>query len=92
MLLAKLPVMRRSFLEGGVEYEIFSQLRDPRPPGAEDSFRGTVAALQLSNLSDYLGYRLTTVAGLQVTRHHFEVEGTQTNTRGFLTVYAGVER
>ena len=92
MLLARLPLMRRSFLEGGVEYEIFSQLRDPRPPGAEDSFRGTVAALQLSNLSDYLGYRLTTVAGLQVTRRRFEVEGTQTNTRGFLTVYAGVER
>ena len=92
MLLARLPVMRRSFLEGGIEYEVFSQLRDPRPPGVEDGFRGTVAALQLSNLSDYLGYRLTTVAGLQVTRRHFEVEGTQTNTRGFLTVYAGVER
>ncbi|HJP29714.1 MAG TPA: hypothetical protein QGF95_04075 [Candidatus Latescibacteria bacterium] len=91
MVLARVPVMHRSFLEGGLEYEIFTQLRNPRPPGAEDSFRGTVAALQLGNISDYLGYRLTTLVGLQVTRRHFEIEGTQTNTRGFLTVYAGVE-
>jgi len=91
MLLWRLPVLRRSFLEGGVEYQIFSQLRDPVPPGAEDSFNGLVAALQLSNLSEYMGYRLTTLGGLQLTRRRFEIEGTQTHTRGFLTVYAGVE-
>ena len=91
MLLWRLPVLRRSFLEGGVEYQIFSQLRDPVPPGAEDSFNGLVAALQLSNLSEYMGYRLTTLVGVQLTRRRFEVEGTQTHTRGFLTVYAGVE-
>jgi hypothetical protein len=92
MLMARAPLMQRSFLEAGVEYEIFSQRRDPRPPGAEDSFRGLVLAGQLRNLSDYLGYRLTTLVGLQLTRREFEVEGTQTHTRGFLTVYAGVER
>ena len=91
MLLLRLPVMRHSFVEGGVEYQVFSQLRDPRPPGAEDSFNGLVAALQLTNLSEYLGYRLTTLAGVQLTRRRFEVEGTQTHTRGFMTVYAGVE-
>ncbi len=91
MLLTRLPIMRRSTLEGGVEYEIFSQLRNPRPPGAEDSFNGLVAAVQLNNVSEYLGYRLTTLAGLQVTRRNFEIEGTQTNTRGFMTVFAGVE-
>jgi len=91
MLLLRLPVMRRSFVEGGAEYQVFSQLRDPRPPGAEDSFNGLVAALQLTNLSEYMGYRLTTLAGVQVTRRRFEVEGTQTHTRGFMTVYAGVQ-
>ena len=91
MLLMRLPVMRRSTLEGGIEYEIFSQLRNPRPPGAEDSFNGLVAAVQLNNVSEYLGYKLTTLAGLQVTRRRFEIEGTQTNTRGFMTVFAGVE-
>jgi hypothetical protein len=50
-----------------------------------------VVALQLTNVSEYLGYRLTTLAGLQVTRRRFEIEQTQTDTRGFLTVYAGVQ-
>ena len=48
-------------------------------------------ALQLTNVSEYLGYRLTTLAGLQVNRRHFEIEENQTDTRGFLTVYAGVQ-
>lgn len=91
MLLTRLPILRRSTIEAGLEYEIFSQLHNPRPPGAEDSFNGLVAAIQLNNVSEYLGYRLTTLAGLQVTRRSFEIEGTQTNTRGFMTVFAGVE-
>ena len=91
MVLLRQPLMRRSVIEGGFEYELFSQLRNPRPPGAEDSFSGLVAALQLSNVSEYLGYKLTTIAGLQITRRRFEVEGTQTNTRGFMTIFAGVE-
>ncbi|NKB68695.1 MAG: hypothetical protein GKR89_16650 [Candidatus Latescibacteria bacterium] len=91
MLLWRFPVMRSSFLEGGVEYERFFQLRDPTPPGAEDSFKSTVVALQLSNVSDYMGYQLTTLVGVQLTRRNFEVEDTQTHTRGFMTVYAGLE-
>ena len=70
----------------------FSQLRDPTPPGFEDSFHETTIVGQLTNISDYQGYRLTTVLGFDMTRRHFEVEGTRTRTRGFLTVYAGVER
>jgi hypothetical protein len=91
MVLVRVPVLRRSFLEGGVEYQVFSQLRDPTPPGAENSFNGLVAALQLTNISEYLGYRLTTLVGLEVTRRRFEIEQKQTNTRGFLTVFAGVQ-
>ena len=91
LLMWRFPVMRRSFLEGGIEYERFFQLRDPKPPGAEDSFKSTVVALQLSNVSEYLGYQLTTLVGLQLTRRRFAVEGTQTHTRGFMTVYAGLE-
>ena len=47
---------------------------------------------QLTNISDYQGYRLTTALGFDFTRRHFEIEGTRTRTRGFLTVFAGVER
>ena len=91
MVLARVPVLRRSYLEGGFEFQVFSQRQDPPPPGAENSFNGLVAALQLTNVSEYLGYRLTTLAGLQLTRRRFEIEATQTNTRGFMTIFAGVQ-
>ena len=46
----------------------------------------------MTNLSDYLGYQLTTTLGLEVTRLDLRFEPTQTRTRGFLTIYAGIER
>jgi hypothetical protein len=92
LLMSRIPVFLSSYIEGGIEHHRFSQLREPTPPGAEDSFRGKTIVGQLTNISDYQGYRLTTVLGFDMTRRHFEVEGTRTRTRGFLTVYAGVER
>ena len=92
MALMRLPVLSNSFLEGGVEYHLFYQLRDPAPPGAEDSFKELTAAAQLTNLTQYLGYRLTTIIGLQLSQRRSELLDTQTNTRGFMTVYAGVEK
>jgi hypothetical protein len=92
LLMSRVPVFLSSYIEGGLEHHRFSQLRDPTPPGGEDSFRETTIVTQLTNISDYQGYRLTTVIGFDMTRRHFEVEGTRTRTRGFLTVYAGVER
>ena len=92
ILMSRVPVFLSSYLEGGIEHHRFSQLRSPTPPGYEDSFYETTMVGQLTNISDYQGYRLTTVLGFDMTRRHFEVEGTRTRTRGFLTVYAGVER
>ena len=90
--IARWPVFLSSYLEAGVEYHRFAQLREPTPPGAEDSFRETTLVAQLTNASDYQGYQLTTVLGFDATRRRSAVEGTRTRTRGFLTVYAGVER
>ena len=91
MLLVRFPLLSRSFVEGGVEYQVFSQLRQPPPPGAEASFREQVGAVQLNNLTEYLGYRLTTILGLQVSRRQFEVGEAQVHTLGFMAVYAGLE-
>jgi hypothetical protein len=55
MVLARFPVLRSSFIESGIEYERFRQLRNPTPPGALDNFSGTVATAQLTNFSDYQG-------------------------------------
>ncbi len=92
ILMSRLPVMLSSYIEGGLEHHRFSQQISPTPPGSEESFYETTMVAQLTNISDYQGYRLTTVLGFDMTRRHFEVEGTRTRTRGFLTVYAGVER
>lgn len=92
MFVTRKPVLRRSLLEGGIEYEWHEQLRDIVPPGVEDDFRGLVYLVQMTNLSDYQGYRITTVAGFEVARRMRKNEDTATNTRGFITIYAGIER
>ena len=92
LAVGRVSVLRSSYLEAGIEYHNFRQLREPTPPGAEDSFWETTTVAQLTNISDYQGYKLTTVLGFDITRRYQEVEGTRTRTRGFLTVYAGVEQ
>lgn len=87
----RLPVLLSSHLEAGVEYHSFTQFSSPPPPGAEDSFTELTGLVQMADVSGYQGYRLTTVLGFSVSRRHFEVEGTRVRTRGFLTVYAGVD-
>ena len=92
MVIARLPVMYTTYLEAGLEYHQFFQLQDPTPPRADDSFTELTALLQMTDVSDYQGYRLTTVLGFSISRQDFEIEGPRTSTRGFITVYAGVER
>ncbi len=92
MLITRFPVFRSSFVEAGVEYEIFAQLRDPTPPSAEDSFRGMTTTAQLSNVSDYQGYRLTTILGFELSRINPEAAPSEITTRSFITIYAGVEQ
>ena len=92
MLVFRFPLLRRSTVAVGVEYEIFSQLQNPTPTGAEDSFRGLTTTAQLINFSDYLGYRLTTTLGFELTRTSFEGRRSELTTRSFITIYSGVER
>ena len=91
MLILRFPIMRSSFVETGVEYEWFKQLRDPVPPGAEPSSTGWTSMVQVSNMSEYQGYRLTTMVGFELARLNYEYEPVQTRTRGFITIYAGVQ-
>ena len=92
MLVVRHPIMRRSYLEGGVEREWFRQLRDPVPAGANPTYTGVTSTLQLTSLSDYQGYRLTAIVGFEVTRLDLKFEPAELYTRGFLTIYAGVDR
>ena len=82
MVMVRFPVLRRSHVEMGFEYLLFSQLRDPPPPWAELSHRERGLAVQLTNLTDYLGYRLTTTIGLQLAHRDYEGAEDQTRARG----------
>ena len=92
MFIARKPVLYTTYLEAGVEYHRFFQLQNPKPPRADDSYTELTTLCQMTDTSDYQGYRLTTVLGFSLSRLGFGVEKSTINTRSFITVYAGVEQ
>ena len=91
MVTSRLPFMNRSQLEWGFELEMFRQLEDPTPAGAEDSFNAITSTVQMSNHTEYQGYVLTTTVGFELRYINPEVSRSEFRTRGFITMYAGVE-
>ena len=87
ILMTKLPVLRSSTLELGMEYCMFRQLQEPVPSGLQDDYDELIGALQLTNRVSYQGYILTTQIGMRVGRRL----GEETTTTSFVTVYAGAE-
>ena len=110
ILLAQFPVLSRSVVTGGVELAQFAdqetdedEMVDLGITGPTGDQRSAIFALQLTNNSQYLGYRLTTQIGFRVGRILSESveqsspgvfakksEG-RTETTSFMTIYAGVE-
>jgi len=110
-LVAQLPALKHTLFQAGVEALWFRDLvRDEEAlvaaglAGETGDRRATTVALQLSNTSDYQGYRLTTQLGLRFSRLRTEMvrEGSQpgkfekisegsNETISFITVYAGVQ-
>ncbi len=109
-LLTRLPVLRHTRLEAGVDLYLFRDLlTDEREmlakglTGETGDYSSTSVAFQLSNLSDYMGYRMTTQLGLRYGRLQtemvrekapgaFERFGEGSNeTISFITVYAGIQ-
>jgi hypothetical protein len=111
-LVATLPVLRRTNVQAGLEQLWFSDrvqdedalLAAGRQQETGD-FSSTNIAVQLSTLSDYLGYRLTTQIGLRYGRilteqviedsnrpGTFKLNNESSNeTTSFITVFAGLE-
>jgi len=92
MLVARKPIMYTTHIEAGIELHRFNQLQDPTPPRADDDFTEITALTQLTDSSDYQGYRLTTILGFSLSYLDDALYGSTLSTRGFITVYAGVER
>ena len=111
-LIGRIPVMRHTVIESGVERLWFSdRVRDEDELRAQGllqdtgDLRSTNIAVQLSTMSDYLGYKLTTQVGLRVGRivteqviedseqpGVFTIDDRSRNeTTTFITVFAGLE-
>ena len=84
-VLAGMPVLSHTVVQGGVEWSIINDIE------GDADFDGIATALQLTNVSDYLGYKLTTQAGLKIERRDQKGRPSVTVTQSFVTVYAGLE-
>ena len=65
-------------------------LLDGRLEDVEQDYRSWTTVAQLSNRSAYLGYKLVTRIGVQISRKRFDDERTQRVSAFFLTVHAGL--
>ena len=97
-LLVEFPVLKQSNIKAGLEQRFFYNLRgdeDDLADGARSGdFRGTAAAIQLTNVSNYLGYMVTTQIGFRLDRRSVEIAGDdrdkETAGLGYMTVFAGL--
>jgi hypothetical protein len=93
------PILKTTELQAGFERRYFYNLRgDEDDLAAGDfsgDFAGSVVALQLTNRSTYLGYKLVTQLGIRIDHRSLEVidRNSESETSGlsFLTVVAGID-
>ena len=85
--IVEMPFLAKTILGTGVEYVIFKDLDEKI-----NNFQSFIAAGQLTNISEYQGYRLTSQVGLKFDVRDFQDPSlkTKTVTEGFITVYAGL--
>lgn len=90
-LMVKVPFLSHSEIETGVELYWVEQLREKLENDPLRSDRNEVVyAAQVTNNSAYVGYDLWTQAGMSVSRvNRATTDKTLTETRMFITVYAG---
>jgi len=79
------PVLNRTAGLAGVEYTFSNDFRED-----EGDFSGLAVAVQFTNVCEYLGYELTTQAGMKVDRRDFKKQKAEITTQGFITMYAGL--
>lgn len=94
-LITRFPLLERTTLELGVELSHFEQLRDdddgnPLSRDQDPDSNTRVLAFQLSNNSDYLGYRVLLRTGFRLQKQTSAVEPSSTTSTVFMTAYAGL--
>ena len=84
-LLALFPFLQNTFIEGGVEFLWFQDLRED-----QNDFISRVLALQFTNTVPYQGYSLSTQIGAKFDRRKFRDQKARTTSETFIAVYAGL--
>ena len=80
------PLLSHTTLLSGLEMTFLNDMeRD------SNDFNGLVWALQLSNISDYLGYKVTTHAGMKIDRRQPRGEDAVIINQIFISIYAGLQ-
>ena len=98
-LSVKFPILKRSWIETGLEQVFTTDLRADEQALAEGMRTGdarqTILALQLTNYGTYIGYRSIMQFGLRYDRDNFARRGRKselkTGSLVFLSFYAGLE-
>ena len=94
----EVPLLSSSRVRLGWEQRLFYDLRAGEEEAAAGErtgdFHGLALAAQLTNTRDYLGYALTTQAGIRIDRRSFEIAdgGAESGTSGlvFVTMFAAL--
>ena len=84
-LVLKYGMFGKTWTELGVQGTLFRDKLEET-----NDFEGLVYAFQLSNVSDFMGYKLTSNVGFRTETQYFEGR-TKTGSVAFMTVFAGVE-
>ena len=82
---AGMPVLTHTSLQAGLEFSFVNDIE------GDDDANGIHTAVQFTNVSDYLGYKLTTQTGLKIDHTDLENSDALTVTQGFIAIYAGLE-
>ena len=84
---AIVPLLRRTTLQGGVEYLVSRSLN-----GREEDFTTRSTGLQITSSSAYQGYQMSLVTGFSVERTDPRGEDALTSVQSFISIYAGLEQ
>ena len=87
----KARVWRATMLDFGVELTYFDQSRKTVPEGMEEDHFGVVGLFQLTETTDYRGYRLITQTGFRLNRQVYRNGLGKTSGTAFVTMYAGIQ-
>ena len=78
------PLLAHTALQGGIEFSFVNDIE------GDADINGIHRAVQLTNVSDYLGYQLTAQAGLKIDRTKRKGSRAVTVTQSFVAIYAGL--